>query len=512
MSDTSTPDIVNVTNEILVVGSMYKSPDLYITYGIMLRSKYDFTDPVTKFLYDCFEVYYTNFSQSVTAEQINTFMTQDETRLARYNKYGGFEVIEKWMNLANPDDFANYFDMLKKYSLLREYDKIGYNIQRIMSHPQFDKLTAEGLYKLIRGSADRIYTKVSASKDSVSLSEQMPAVVADYLNSPQMGIEYPWYSLTEMFRGMRKGKVVLNGFLSNEGKSRNLMMLMAYVALVKGEKFLLMSNEMSEEDLRSALITTVLNNEEFRKLHKVKLVKPEREIVLGLYRDESGKFIKRKEDEDGNFTESQSEYVARVHSNSEEFRQVLAVSEWVEKKGGKNILFKDVGSGYSDELLEHEIKRHHLVYGVDYFGYDTLKGYKTDDWQTLKQTTTRLKEIMKELDTFMWAVFQLTDDTVFTDFFDMSSNNIANAKQIKHVVDYLILGKRIARDQYRDLEYLPANDWGDAKPQPLDPNKQYFGMIVDKNRGGSKHLNPLFEYDLDLNLWNNIGSLKRVGL
>lgn len=37
-----------------------------------------------------------------------------------------------------------------------------------------------------------------------------------------------------------------------------------------------MSNEMDEEDLRSCLITTVINNKEFQDLHGVVLEKPER--------------------------------------------------------------------------------------------------------------------------------------------------------------------------------------------------------------------------------------------
>lgn len=42
---------------------------------------------------------------------------------------------------------------------------------------------------------------------------------------------------------------------------------------------------MDEEDLRSCLITTVINNKEFQELHGVHITKPEKEIVLGVYHD-----------------------------------------------------------------------------------------------------------------------------------------------------------------------------------------------------------------------------------
>ena len=50
----------------------------------------------------------------------------------------------------------------------------------------------------------------------------------------------------------------------------------------RNQKILFMSNEMSEEDLRNCLLTTVVNNKEFQALHGIKRNKPEKEIVLGV--------------------------------------------------------------------------------------------------------------------------------------------------------------------------------------------------------------------------------------
>jgi hypothetical protein len=43
----------------------------------------------------------------------------------------------------------------------------------------------------------------------------------------------------------------------------------------------------------------------------------------------------------------------------------------------------------------------------------------------------------------------------------------------------------------------------------LNPNKKYFAMKVEKNRSGNKSYFPLFEFDLDLNVWDCIGALQR---
>lgn len=497
----------NIQAEILLVGSLYKKPDLYISYGNFMRSKYDFSDEATKFFYDSFELMYTTFTQDMDESQTNIFMSQENERLRIYKKYKGWKTISQWMQLADTDDFKNYYNIVKKYSLVREYERNGYPVQRILNHQKFSSWTAQDIYKIIRSQADRINTIISASEESVILTNNTSKQVQSLLISPDMGLPMPWPILTEMFRGCRLGKVIFNGFLSNEGKSRNMMLLIAYIVLCLDEKFLLLSNEMDEVDLRNCLITTVVNNDCFKPFHNINIVKREEEIVLGKYRDDNGLYLERYTDDDGNYIESESDYIKRVEENSEEYRQIQKVASWIDEKREGKLYFKDVGSDYSDETIEFECRKHKMIYGVNYCGYDTLKGYRTEDWQTVKQTATKIKELMKEIHMFCFAVFQLTDDTVFTDVFQLSSNNIANAKQIKHVADILMLGKRIEKDEYYKYKYLSDDDWGEPLPHELKFDKQYFAIKVDKNRGGNKKKMPLFEIDLDLNTWNEVGYL-----
>lgn len=497
----------NIQNEILLVGSLYKNPDLYVSWGQYIRSKYDFDDEATKFYYDCFELMFKTFAQTVDENKVNTFMSQDTDRLKTYKTYGAYKTVIQWMQLADIDDFKNYFNIVKKYSLIREYQRNGYPIQKMLQHKKFNEWTANDIYRMIRAKADKINTIILVNDESVVLNEDNEKTISNFLIKPQMGLEIPWKLINEMYRGCRLGKVVFSGYLSNEGKTRNLMKLLSYITLVKNEKFLLLSNEMDEDDLRSCLITTVVNNPEFKELHGINIIKPEKEIVLGQYRNDKGEFILRATDTNGMFIESEEEFIQRVHKNSEEYKKLLEIGKWIDNKRDKLIFFKDVGMDYSDATLEFEYRKHNIVYGVKYAGYDTLKGYNTDDWMTIKQSATKLKELMKEIKMFLWAVFQLTDETVFTDIFQLSSNNIANAKQIKHIADFLMLGKRIAKEDYYKYQYVSLEDWGVSKPKDLDLSKNYMGIKIDKNRGGNKDYMPLFEMDLNLNTWIEVGYL-----
>ena len=160
------------------------------------------------------------------------------------------------------------------------------------------------------------------------------------------------------------------------------------------------------------------------------------------------------------------------------------------------------------------MRRAKLIYNCEYVALDTLKAYGEEHWEQVKKLATRVVEVTKELKIFTVCSFQLTDDSLFCDIFDLSSNNISAAKGIKHPADLLVLGKKIAPEEYHKYQYDSYDDdledtWGEPEPKDLNANKKYFGIKIDKNRLGERGHVLLFEYDLNYNIWNNIGILKK---
>ncbi|HBJ1650884.1 TPA: hypothetical protein LA460_000103 [Clostridium botulinum] len=501
--------LTNIPNETLCVGSFYKNPDLYVEFGRVIKSNYDFVDEVTKFFYDNFEIIYKTFSQTIDENKLNTFMSQDKERMKLYRKYGGYKTISRWMELVNLDDVKNYMEIIKKYSLLREYDNRGYNVDKIMAHKKFNLLKANDIYKIIRSGADKVSTEILSDEDTISMNNNNVSFIKKWMLKPQMGLELPFQILNEMFRGLRFGKMFALAFLSNEGKTRLAVLLASYIAFCKHEKVYFMANETDEDDIRACLLTTVINNKYFKEIHGVNIGKVEREIVLGIYKDDNGNVLERKYNENTEeFLETEDEYLNRVHKNSTAYRNVLKVAEWLDSQEGTTIFFERL-QDYSDSNLEFKIRKMALSRGVKYFIYDTLKGFKDEQWSVLKQTTTMLSDLMGELKTCLWADIQLTDDSVYTDIFSFSSNNIANAKQLKHVLDHLILGKRLIKEEYHKYKVVPnkGSVWGNVDYIDLDLNKTYYALKIDKNRSGSKDKIPVLEVDLDKNTWEEIGYL-----
>lgn len=498
--------------EVLFVASFYKNPDLYVEHGQYVKSKYDLYDEATRFMYDNFELMYKTFSQTFDAVNINAFMSQDKDRFSLFKRFGGYKTIESWMQLANIDDFKNYYDLVKKYSLLRELHRNGYPVEKIKNYKKFDELSATEVYRIIRSKVDSIHTVILANEDSVNIADETKSSILKCIESPDMGLSMPYPVLTDLFKGIRKKIMLVVGMLSNEGKTRYMAKLATYLAFFHGEKVLLMLNETTEEEIRHCIITTVINNPEFQLLHGIDINKNEREITLGQYRDRKGEFIYRNTDENGNYIETVEEFEQRLMIESDEFIKVMQIAEWVEEQSKGKIYVKEM-IDYKDEVLEFEIRKHKITKGIDYFFYDTLKNDNDSigEWAAFKKTATMLSELCKEIDVFMYGSIQLTDESVHLDVFDLTSMNIANAKQIKHLLDQLCLMKRIPKESYHKYSYIPTKFWGDVKLQSLDQKKTYYGCVVDKNRSGEKKV-TLFEVDLNKNIWNEVGVLVKGGV
>jgi replicative DNA helicase len=506
-------DAANVNMELVFCGCLYKSPDQYIKYGSSVRSKYDFSDEACRFFYDQFEDYYLTFSQEeITENKLNNYMSQNNDRFKRYKSYGGWRTVKEMMNLATVEDMSNAYSAVKKYSLIREYIRAGFPADKLLGLKNFQKLTASDVYRIMRSKCDKINTVISNLDEPIILTDNTISLVDRYLDMPEFGITSCFPGFNEYFRGYLRSKVLFNGCLSNEGKSRYMTKVICDIALKQRKPCLLLSNEQTENDFHNAMITTVVCNPEFQEMHGVKIQKPEKEITMGLYRsDETGEFIYRKVSSDGEILETKEEYMARVYTESSEFRAIRQIAEWIEEQTvDKLIYFIDVSQDYSDENLETQIRKGKLCYNTQYVFYDTMKSWQLEDWSRFKLTATKLCELAKNLDLYMMASFQMTDASAFDDIFELTSNNIGAAKGIKTVCDMLTLCKRLKPEEYHKYQYIKFDDdesWGEPVAYDLPQDKKLFAQLIDKNRLYSRGSVLLYEYNLNENLWNNIGLL-----
>lgn len=497
----------NIANEVMFIGAIYSDCNLLVSCHRDIRSRYDFIAPDLRFLYDMAELIYETYSQVFDESAINAFMIQDEERKTEYRKLGGYKTIKEAMKIANVEDFENYKMVLKKYSLLREYyNTLGSNIvEKLMQHKNFDKWDATHIKKLVLGKVNKINTVIMADKASVDLTENVTDRAKSYLTVPQMGLPMIWDIMSSYTRGFLLGKVLAIGMLSNAGKSRSEVFLLLHIALLHDEKILFIDNEMDDTAIFNCMMTTIMNSDAIKQRYGWNISMTEKEFTFGRYRYNDGRYIVREYDGEGNPILSDAEYEKYVEENSSQYREMLKIAQFLEEKRKNLIFFQDVSTNYDDVSLEYEIRRYAQVHDIKYMGYGTLKNYDVEDWGKLKQTATKLRIIASDINVCMCLFFQLTDDTINTPPLELTSNNIANAKQLKHPLDILFLCKEIKKSEFKKYEYVTYNDeWGEPAPHDLNPSKRYYTFVCDKNRFDGKP-SICMEVDLDRNTWKEMG-------
>jgi hypothetical protein len=513
MDNTTVSKIANVQAEMMFVGCIYKNPQLILEVEKVIKSDIYFSDVVTKFFYDCSLILYKR-DQSFTEKSITIFMSEDGERLTTFREVGGYNTIKQWIEWASLEDFNSYYEMIKKFSLLREYElKLDNLSDKMKNHKSFQTSTANDIYFHIRSIVDKVHTNVLSQVETEYITQGMQSLVDGYLETPSMGAVTPFLPFNSLFRGFRTSTHFSTGMISNAGKTRLLVRLAAHNAMIQGNKTLLLLNEMSAEEVKNALLVTVINNDEFRELHRIDLVKPEQEIVLGMYRHtETGVFVERKKDDKGNPLETSEEYISRLMVESREYREMCFVNQWIEENGRDNLAVIDIASQYDDRSLETQIRKNARL-GYRYIFYDTMKSDKDDigNWAGLKTSATLLTEVAKSEDIFLYSSIQLTDETENIAALDLNSNQIANAKQIRHVLDSLVLAKEIEPKDYGKYLYHPCNPGFGEEPKnaiPLpesgNPADKLYAFVVSKNRAGEKK-KILVQVNLDYNSWNSIG-------
>lgn len=402
-----------------------------------------------------------------------------------------------------------YVEIKKLFILRKNYTSmpiksIQNGIVKITEYKLYDQMSEEE----VKSAVNQVMV-TDKFKQSV-LSDELTDFFVQGNNNLTNGLEFPFRIISSVFKGIRRGETMAFAMPSNAGKSRFTINIAAYVAFIHKKKVLVISNEMSEEKMKLCLITTILNNEAYQKLHGQKLHKSEGELLEFKFRpdnlenvnvDENGYVIKEK-------NETQEEFVARLKNISEEFRMTLRAMDWVKEQTENSIYFVNITNHTNDEL-QKIIMNYYYKEEIHYMFYDTLKTDTENigNGEEIKKTATMLSNLAQNFSLFIGSTIQLNENA--TTPINLTVNDLAVSKTVKEVLDTLCLVKQINNDHLVDYEY--SNQEVGAPYKNLqkfdDPDVRYYACVVDKNRAGAKP-KVLLRLNLAYNFWEELGYLR----
>ena len=402
-----------------------------------------------------------------------------------------------------------YVELRKLFILRKNYlgmpiKDVQNKIVDIINYELYDKMSIEEVE-----SAIVQVTVTKRFKQSI-LNDNVTDFLIKGENNLTTGLPLPFPILTSVFKGVRKGETMAFAMPSNAGKSRFTMNFAASIAFVEKKKVLLISNEMSEDKMKLCLITTILNNERFAKLHGVKIRKSEGELLEFKFRPDIG--IDVEVDEDGFVVkkkgESQADFAERLSEISTEFNKTIEVTDWVDNEIKNSLYFVNITDHTNDEL-QKIIMNYYYKEHIEYIFYDTLKNDTANigNAEEVKKTATILSNLAQNFGMFICSTLQLIDGPTLP--INLTINDLSASRTVKEVLDTLCLCKQIHNEYLKDYEY--SLNEVDTKFFDLekfeDPDVRYYACVVDKNRAGAKP-KVLFRLNLAYNFWEELGYLR----
>ncbi len=423
-----------------------------------------------------------------------------------------YEEKKKYKEMAEKGQHnfeKTYVELRKLFEIRKNYirspiKEIQNRIIDILKYELYDKMTIQE----VKDAIDQIMATEKFKR--AVLNNKLTDFLITGDNNLTTGLELPFPILSKVFKGVRKGETMSYAMPSNSGKSRFTINLAAHIAFLENKKVLIISNEMSEEKMRLCLITTVLNNKKMQKLHGQVLTKTEGEILEFKFRPDKG--IKVKTDADGfvlkEKNEKQKDFAKRLLEVSNEFRQTIEVTKWIDNQIKNSIYFVNITNHTNDEL-EKVILNYYYKEKMEYVFYDTLKTDTENigNGEELKKTATILSNLAQNLNIFIASSLQLAESNTLP--INLNINDLAVSRTVKEVLDTLCLMKQIHNEDLDKYEY--SLEEVDTKFFDLekfkDPDVRYYACVVDKNRAGAKP-KVLFRLNLAYNMWEELGYLR----
>ena len=434
---------VDTTAVMQVIGSVFKNPGLLSQTDKYTITEEDFDSDFHKVAFGAIYKIYELGADKVTLENISDFLSTRPKSEAIFKQAKGEDWINQVAESAIPEAFDYYYSRLKKFSLLRAYDKCGIDVRfiydpdnildvkkRQVQEDQLDTSSLEDIANKIDGMIEEIkMTYVDGAYGKASQAGEGIVDLIDRLKQyPEVGVPLYGPLINTVTRGARLKKFYLRSAATGVGKSRTLIADACNFAcnMIYDEMFGWIKNGTKQPTL---FITTEQELEETQTMMLAFLSNVNEEHIL------NGKY-------DGNEEE-------RVR----EAAKILADSP----------LYIEELPDFSLQDIENTIKRNIRDNGVMYICLDYIHtsmkileevtkrsgGVKLREDNILFMLSIRLKDLCNQYGIFIESATQL--NARYLDSETTEQNLLRGAKSIADKIDF---GAILLNVKATDLEAL----------------------------------------------------------
>lgn len=424
-----------------------------------------------KILYGAVEnIYMSKDTNEIDSVAIDMYLSAYPDQHGFYTQQNGNELVETIKQNASNISFMNTLSTIKKLTLLREYEKVGFGTKDIYNtnlidpteiseeRKKFDGLTELDIRNAVKAKLDLIHENMQIDTgDMYSFhgGDDIFELIKRCQEEPTWGHPFQSLLFNRAFRGMLGGKVMIRSGSTGSGKSRQMIGDMCNISATKMYDINTHEWVVNPRPVSSTMITTELDKTECQLIMLATISKiPEDIIKDGIYTPEVAERL---------------DIAAKIIEESKmnfEFSSNFSISD-LESMIEKNINRHETGFVFFDYIqitprFAQELRK--------VFGYDLRED------QMLNLLVSSLKNIAAKFNIFILTATQLNRSHKQDEYPD--ATHLRGGQATADKADYGVITMRVTQKDKEKLERLMATS------DKFNCQMPTHGHHVFKNRGG----------------------------
>ena len=419
-----------------VIGNIYNNPQLLDFTDKYTITDEDFADDFHRIAFGAIYKIYELGADKITLENISDFFSSRPKNAAIFKQNKGEEWLLKVSENSVAEAFDYYYGRMKKFSLLRAYDKYGidvsdiYDVDNILDakkkqyqEDNLDNSTLEQIAEKVENKIESIRLQYvdDTFGQAIQAGDDIDGLIDRLKEHPEVGTPLYGQLINTVTRGARLKKFYLRSAATGVGKTRAMIADACYIACNKiyDERFGWIHNGVSEPTL---FIATEQDKEEIQTMMLAFLSEVNEEHILN-----------------GQYSEGEETRVREAAA-------ILKASPlYIEELSDFSL--KDV-----EDKIKKNIRDNNIKYAFFDYIHTSMKileeitrrsgGVKLREDNILFMLSTRLKDICNQYGIFIMSSTQLNSDYQQSETPDQ--NLLRGAKSIADRIDYgsILLGVR----------------------------------------------------------------------
>lgn len=444
--------------------------------------KTDFYKPLQEMVFYAIYNMAQNGVERITPQDIDLYLKQYSTQYEYYKKEKGYEFVLQCYQTAEGSDekqFTNYYNRLKKFSVLRDLESIGIDttqfydtekeaLNRDLEDEKLNKTSIEEILNIVRNDLVNI-ENTHVGKDpniAQNAATGMRDLVKELQERPEVGLPLDGDIVNWTTRGARLGKLYIYSAPSGAGKTRYMVGNACAISLPyldengqvvmrdDFQKVLFVATEMQADEIQTLILAYVSRVNE-------------KTILLG------------------NYTPAELDRVKKALDLIDKY--------------GHNFIIECIPDP-SIAMIKARLVKYIIQDDIYYIFYDYIfsspgllsefRDIAVREDVALMMLSNSLKEIAMQYNAFIQSATQLNDGWSKKLIGLRDQNCIRGSKAIADKIDIGFIGVRLEPDEFKQVEAI----WNELKVQKKfnhDPN-----LVIDvyKNRRGEMNCVKIFRF------------------